>query len=92
MHTLCVLCLPPAGPGLTPCSLIPSIPDKEEVQRKRQKLMPNFSDGYGGGSGTGGGGMYGGAGGGAGSGKAAALGKEGKGLYFESRTGVYADF
>ncbi|NXR39429.1 NFKB1 factor, partial [Zosterops hypoxanthus] len=46
----------------------PEIKDKEEVQRKRQKLMPNFSDGYGGGSGTGGGGMYGGAGGGAGSG------------------------
>uniref|UniRef100_A0A8D2P8F0 Nuclear factor NF-kappa-B p105 subunit n=1 Tax=Zosterops lateralis melanops TaxID=1220523 RepID=A0A8D2P8F0_ZOSLA len=49
----------------------PEIKDKEEVQRKRQKLMPNFSDGYGGGSGTGGGGMYGGAGGSAGSGKAA---------------------
>ncbi|XP_062348966.1 nuclear factor NF-kappa-B p105 subunit isoform X1 [Cinclus cinclus] len=45
----------------------PEIKDKEEVQRKRQKLMPNFSDGYGGGSGTGGGGMYGGAGGSAGS-------------------------
>ncbi|XP_061850202.1 nuclear factor NF-kappa-B p105 subunit isoform X3 [Colius striatus] len=46
----------------------PEIKDKEEVQRKRQKLMPNFSDGYGGGSGVGGGGMYGGGGGGAGSG------------------------
>uniref|UniRef100_A0A8C0BNF1 Nuclear factor NF-kappa-B p105 subunit n=1 Tax=Buteo japonicus TaxID=224669 RepID=A0A8C0BNF1_9AVES len=46
----------------------PEIKDKEEVQRKRQKLMPNFSDGYGGGSGAGGGGMYGGGGGGAGSG------------------------
>ncbi|NWV89860.1 NFKB1 factor, partial [Machaerirhynchus nigripectus] len=46
----------------------PEIKDKEEVQRKRQKLMPNFSDGYGGGSGAGGGGMYGGAGGSAGSG------------------------
>ncbi|NXT19433.1 NFKB1 factor, partial [Syrrhaptes paradoxus] len=46
----------------------PEIKDKEEVQRKRQKLMPNFSDAYGGGSGTGGGGMYGGGGGGAGSG------------------------
>ncbi|XP_064004479.1 nuclear factor NF-kappa-B p105 subunit isoform X1 [Pogoniulus pusillus] len=45
----------------------PEIKDKEEVQRKRQKLMPNFSDGYGGGSGSGGGGMYGG-GGSAGSG------------------------
>uniref|UniRef100_A0A8B9BY55 Nuclear factor NF-kappa-B p105 subunit n=1 Tax=Anser brachyrhynchus TaxID=132585 RepID=A0A8B9BY55_9AVES len=46
----------------------PEIKDKEEVQRKRQKLMPNFSDGYGGGSSAGGGGMYGGGGGGAGSG------------------------
>uniref|UniRef100_A0A8C3T3B8 Nuclear factor NF-kappa-B p105 subunit n=1 Tax=Chelydra serpentina TaxID=8475 RepID=A0A8C3T3B8_CHESE len=47
----------------------PEIKDKEEVQRKRQKLMPNFSDGYGGGSGAGGGGggMYGGGGSGAGS-------------------------
>ncbi|KAG8454149.1 hypothetical protein GDO86_000696 [Hymenochirus boettgeri] len=31
----------------------PEIKDKEEVQRKRQKLMPNFSDSYGG-SGAGG--------------------------------------
>ncbi|XP_062430149.1 nuclear factor NF-kappa-B p105 subunit isoform X1 [Rhea pennata] len=46
----------------------PEIKDKEEVQRKRQKLMPNFSDGYGGGGGTGGGGMYGGGSGSAGSG------------------------
>ncbi|NXP05826.1 NFKB1 factor, partial [Thinocorus orbignyianus] len=46
----------------------PEIKDKEEVQRKRQKLMPNFSDGYGGGSGAGGGSMYGGGGGSAGSG------------------------
>uniref|UniRef100_A0A7M4FYL2 Nuclear factor NF-kappa-B p105 subunit n=1 Tax=Crocodylus porosus TaxID=8502 RepID=A0A7M4FYL2_CROPO len=48
----------------------PEVKDKEEVQRKRQKLMPNFSDSYGGGSGAGGGGggMYGGGGGGAGSG------------------------
>lgn len=38
--------------------------------------MPNFSDGYGGGSGAGGGGMFGGGGGGAGSGKTVALGKE----------------
>ncbi|XP_053317513.1 nuclear factor NF-kappa-B p105 subunit isoform X2 [Spea bombifrons] len=40
----------------------PEIKDKEEVIRKRQKLMPNFSDGYGGGSGAGsggGGGIYG---------------------------------
>uniref|UniRef100_A0ABM5GJX4 Nuclear factor NF-kappa-B p105 subunit n=1 Tax=Pogona vitticeps TaxID=103695 RepID=A0ABM5GJX4_9SAUR len=43
----------------------PEIKDKEEVQRKRQKLMPNFSDSYGGsGAGAGGGGMYGGGGGG----------------------------
>lgn len=42
----------------------PEIKDKEEVQRKRQKLMPNFSDSFGGGSGAGasGGGMYGGGG------------------------------
>ncbi|XP_036735088.1 nuclear factor NF-kappa-B p105 subunit isoform X1 [Manis pentadactyla] len=47
----------------------PEIKDKEEVQRKRQKLMPNFSDSFGGGSGAGagGGGMFGGGGGGAGS-------------------------
>ncbi|XP_056659122.1 nuclear factor NF-kappa-B p105 subunit isoform X4 [Monodelphis domestica] len=47
----------------------PEIKDKEEVQRKRQKLMPNFSDSFGGGSGAGagGGGMYGGGGGGGGS-------------------------
>ncbi|XP_063314632.1 nuclear factor NF-kappa-B p105 subunit [Pelobates fuscus] len=40
----------------------PEIKDKEEVMRKRQKLMPNFSDGFGGGSGAGsggGGGLYG---------------------------------
>ncbi|XP_044537564.1 nuclear factor NF-kappa-B p105 subunit [Gracilinanus agilis] len=50
----------------------PEIKDKEEVQRKRQKLMPNFSDSFGGGSGAGagGGGMYGGGGGGGGSGSA----------------------
>ncbi|NP_001087808.1 nuclear factor of kappa light polypeptide gene enhancer in B-cells 1 L homeolog [Xenopus laevis] len=49
----------------------PEIKDKEEVQRKRQKLMPNFSDGYGGsGAGSGGGvggGLYGGGGGAGGS-------------------------
>ncbi|KAK2499168.1 hypothetical protein MC885_012100 [Smutsia gigantea] len=47
----------------------PEIKDKEEVQRKRQKLMPNFSDSFGGGSGAGagGGGMFGGGSGGAGS-------------------------
>ncbi|XP_058522971.1 nuclear factor NF-kappa-B p105 subunit isoform X1 [Ochotona princeps] len=48
----------------------PEIKDKEEVQRKRQKLMPNFSDSFGGGSGagTGGGGMFGSGGGGGGAG------------------------
>ncbi|XP_053779053.1 nuclear factor NF-kappa-B p105 subunit isoform X4 [Desmodus rotundus] len=47
----------------------PEIKDKEEVQRKRQKLMPNFSDSFGGGgAGAGGGGMYGGGGGGGGAG------------------------
>ncbi|KAM9330490.1 nuclear factor NF-kappa-B p105 subunit [Gastrophryne carolinensis] len=49
----------------------PEIKDKEEVLRKRLKLMPNFSDGFGGngagsggngGGGGGGGGIYGGAG------------------------------
>lgn len=44
----------------------PEIKDKEEVQRKRQKVIPNFSDSYGGGStGAGGSGMFG-SGGGAG--------------------------
>ncbi|XP_069086309.1 nuclear factor NF-kappa-B p105 subunit isoform X1 [Pleurodeles waltl] len=44
----------------------PEIKDKEEVQRKRQKVIPNFSDGYGGGNaGAGGSGMFG-SGGGAG--------------------------
>ncbi|XP_041511018.1 nuclear factor NF-kappa-B p105 subunit isoform X1 [Microtus oregoni] len=45
----------------------PEIKDKEEVQRKRQKLMPNFSDSFGGGgsgAGAGGGGMFGSGGGG----------------------------
>ncbi|XP_045676059.1 nuclear factor NF-kappa-B p105 subunit isoform X3 [Phyllostomus hastatus] len=48
----------------------PEIKDKEEVQRKRQKLMPNFSDSFGGGggAGAGGGGMYGSGGGGGGAG------------------------
>uniref|UniRef100_A0A670YME2 Nuclear factor NF-kappa-B p105 subunit n=1 Tax=Pseudonaja textilis TaxID=8673 RepID=A0A670YME2_PSETE len=45
----------------------PEIKDKEEVLRKRQKLMPNFSDSFGGsGAGAAGGGMYGGVGGGGG--------------------------
>ncbi|XP_049741557.1 nuclear factor NF-kappa-B p105 subunit isoform X1 [Elephas maximus indicus] len=48
----------------------PEIKDKEEVQRKRQKLMPNFSDSFGGGSGAGagGGGMFGSGSGGGGTG------------------------
>lgn len=49
--------------------------DKEEVLRKRQKLMPNFSDSFGGsGAGAAGGGMYGGGGGGGGG--SAGSGKE----------------
>ncbi|XP_023559656.1 nuclear factor NF-kappa-B p105 subunit isoform X2 [Octodon degus] len=53
----------------------PEIKDKEEVQRKRQKLMPNFSDSFGGGggsgsAGTGGGSMFGGGGGTGGTGSA----------------------
>ncbi|XP_064417090.1 nuclear factor NF-kappa-B p105 subunit [Latimeria chalumnae] len=54
-----------------PFQYYPEIKDKEEVQRKRQKLMPNFSDSFGGGgsgAGAGGGAPYGGGGGGAGSG------------------------
>lgn len=51
----------------------PEIKDKEEVQRKRQKLMPNFSDSFGGSgssgsTGTVGGGMFGGGGGAGGTG------------------------
>ncbi|XP_073445344.1 nuclear factor NF-kappa-B p105 subunit isoform X2 [Dendrobates tinctorius] len=51
----------------------PEIKDKEEVQRKRLKLMPNFSDGFGGsgagpGSGGGGGSIYGSGAGGSGTG------------------------
>ncbi|XP_066498585.1 nuclear factor NF-kappa-B p105 subunit [Hoplias malabaricus] len=45
-----------------PFTYHPQIIDKEEVQRKRQKTLPNFPD-YGG-SGSGAGGMYRGAGGG----------------------------
>ncbi|XP_053108975.1 nuclear factor NF-kappa-B p105 subunit isoform X2 [Hemicordylus capensis] len=53
----------------------PEIKDKEEVQRKRQKLMPSFSDSYGGsGAGASGGGMYGGGGGGGGSGAGSGYG------------------
>ncbi|XP_073495254.1 nuclear factor NF-kappa-B p105 subunit [Phyllobates terribilis] len=49
----------------------PEIKDKEEVQRKRLKLMPNFSDGFGGsgaGGGGGGGSIYGSGAGGSGTG------------------------
>ncbi|XP_013917902.1 PREDICTED: nuclear factor NF-kappa-B p105 subunit-like [Thamnophis sirtalis] len=54
----------------------PEIKDKEEVLRKRQKLMPNFSDSFGGsGAGSAGGGMYGGVGGGGGGGGSAGSGK-----------------
>ncbi|XP_048382772.1 nuclear factor NF-kappa-B p105 subunit-like isoform X1 [Stegostoma tigrinum] len=46
-----------------PFTYYPLIKDKEEVQRKRLKLLPNFSDHFGGGAGSGGGGVYGGGGG-----------------------------
>ncbi|XP_061747876.1 nuclear factor NF-kappa-B p105 subunit isoform X2 [Nerophis ophidion] len=48
-----------------PFTYHPQIIDKEEVQRKRQKTLPNFQDfsGHGGGAGTGGG-LYRGGGGG----------------------------
>lgn len=54
----------------SPLVSLPLTTDKEEVQRKRQKLMPNFSDSFGGGggAGAGGGGMYGTGGGGGGAG------------------------
>lgn len=54
----------------SPLVSLPLNTDKEEVQRKRQKLMPNFSDSFGGGSGAGagGGGMFGSGGGGGGAG------------------------
>lgn len=54
----------------SPLVSLPLTTDKEEVQRKRQKLMPNFSDSFGGGggAGAGGGGMYGSGGGGGGAG------------------------
>uniref|UniRef100_A0A8C6KAV0 Nuclear factor kappa B subunit 1 n=1 Tax=Nothobranchius furzeri TaxID=105023 RepID=A0A8C6KAV0_NOTFU len=51
-----------------PFTYHPQVIDKEEVQRKRQKTLPNFQDfsGHGGGGGGGGGGLYGGGGGGGG--------------------------
>ncbi|MGH0156836.1 UNVERIFIED_CONTAM: hypothetical protein FKN15_040649 [Acipenser sinensis] len=52
-----------------PFTYHPQVIDKEEVQRKRQKTLPNFPD-YGAGAGGGGGGMYGGAGGAPGTGGA----------------------
>lgn len=54
----------------SPLVSLPFTTDKEEVQRKRQKLMPNFSDSFGGGggAGAGGGGMYGSGSGGGGAG------------------------
>ncbi|KAB1282111.1 Nuclear factor NF-kappa-B p105 subunit [Camelus dromedarius] len=60
------------GPGETVKINKRGVIDKEEVQRKRQKLMPNFSDSFGGGSGAGagGGGMFGSGGGGGGAGSA----------------------
>ena len=57
-----------AGVGVL-TSHFPLAPDKEEVQRKRRKALPTFSQHFGGGSHMGGGsggsaGGYGGAGGG----------------------------
>uniref|UniRef100_A0A8C6KC57 Nuclear factor kappa B subunit 1 n=1 Tax=Nothobranchius furzeri TaxID=105023 RepID=A0A8C6KC57_NOTFU len=48
-----------------PFTYHPQVIDKEEVQRKRQKTLPNFQDfsGHGGGGGGGGGGLYRGGGG-----------------------------
>ncbi|XP_027865229.1 LOW QUALITY PROTEIN: nuclear factor NF-kappa-B p105 subunit [Xiphophorus couchianus] len=49
-----------------PFTYHPQIIDKEEVQRKRQKTLPNFQDFSGHGGGGGGGGLYRGGGGGGG--------------------------
>ncbi|XP_054647372.1 nuclear factor NF-kappa-B p105 subunit [Dunckerocampus dactyliophorus] len=61
-----------------PFTYHPQIIDKEEVQRKRQKTLPNFQDfsGHGGGAG-GGGGLYRGGGGGGGGGGPSAGGGPG---------------
>lgn len=73
-NTIRINILSVAGGGtesvFSPLVSLPLNTDKEEVQRKRQKLMPNFSDSFGGGSGAGagGGGMFGGGGGGGGAG------------------------
>ncbi|XP_040903900.1 nuclear factor NF-kappa-B p105 subunit isoform X2 [Toxotes jaculatrix] len=71
-----------------PFTYHPQIIDKEEVQRKRQKTLPNFQDfsGHGGG---GGGGLYRGGGGGgpaAGGGPGSAGGGGGGGGYFQGFT------
>ncbi|CAJ1059386.1 LOW QUALITY PROTEIN: nuclear factor NF-kappa-B p105 subunit [Xyrichtys novacula] len=71
-----------------PFTYHPQIIDKEEVQRKRQKTLPNFNDfsGHGGGGG-GGGGLY--RGGGAGGGGPAAGGGPGSaagGVYYQGFT------
>ncbi|XP_067903226.1 nuclear factor NF-kappa-B p105 subunit-like isoform X2 [Heterodontus francisci] len=63
-----------------PFTYYPLIKDKEEVQRKRLKLLPNFSDHFGGGAGSGGGGVYGG-GGGAGGGSSYFAGFQGYSNY-----------
>ncbi|XP_030594976.1 nuclear factor NF-kappa-B p105 subunit isoform X2 [Archocentrus centrarchus] len=60
-----------------PFTYHPQIIDKEEVQRKRQKTLPNFQDF----SGHGGGGLYRGGGGGGGGGPAAGGGPGSAGYY-----------
>ncbi|AWP11578.1 hypothetical protein SMAX5B_017229 [Scophthalmus maximus] len=76
-----------------PFTYHPQIIDKEEVQRKRQKTLPNFHDfsGHGGGGGGGGGGgLYRGGGGGggpaAGGGGGGAPGSVGGGGYYQGFT------
>nr|XP_020494025.1 LOW QUALITY PROTEIN: nuclear factor NF-kappa-B p105 subunit [Labrus bergylta] len=66
-----------------PFTYHPQIIDKEEVQRKRQKTLPNFHDfsGHGGGGGGGGGGLYRGGGGGPAAG--GGPGSAGGGGYFQ---------
>ncbi|KAM3612863.1 uncharacterized protein V6R79_015842 [Siganus canaliculatus] len=70
-----------------PFTYHPQIIDKEEVQRKRQKTLPNFQDfsGHGGGGGGGGGGLYRGGGPAAG-GPGSAGGGAGGGGFFQGFT------
>nr|ABN58794.1 NF-kappa-B 1 p105 subunit [Siniperca chuatsi] len=72
-----------------PFTYHPQIIDKEEVQRKRQKTLPNFQDfsGHGGGGGGGGGGLYRGGGGGGGPATGGGPGSAGGGgAYFQGFT------